>query len=1388
MKAKIRAFFVTSILILLFCVQNSIAQVIQTDSVLQKAKALYQSVERLEINPKSGVPQSVRGILARGVTVSDLMQSKQFLHNSKSLFRINVSADDFTMKKTSKDELNMTHAKLQQTYKSIPVWGSELVLHSDFSNTVVEVNGRFTPDLNIDIRAGITSENALNIALTDLGPAEYRWQNPDQEKMIKEVFKDDAKTWRPIPALVIAPLGGDFENGEYRLAWKMKIPVDGAKMGNYEYFVDAKTGEIINKFNSMPNAVGTGTSNYNGTVTVYSQWATNTYQMQDTIRNIKTYTANNTSTYPGTLLTDSDNNWNQNNSAVDVHWGIGKTYDFFNNVFSRISFDNDSAEIRNTVNYYFPNSSTPKDNAAWNGVQILYGDGQDYFSSVTSLDVAAHEFTHAVTDFSADLIYQGESGALNESISDIFGATIEFYATPSKANWLIGEECYTPGTSGDALRYMNNPNLGGQPDTYLGTNWYIGSNDNGGVHTNSGVLNYAFYLMTIGGSGTNDLNTSFSVTGIGIEKTRAIAYRALTVYLTSSSNYAVARTAFLSSASDLYGSTSPEYKTVSDAFGAVGIGIKLIAKNSFDAGTIKVNSATVSSGYTYFATSGSSQSYEAIPQYYNPYDRVWNTSGVDPSISYWRKQPDGGVSQRITGATNISYSFTPSSSDHKATFIADLMKRYSISRNDQTEYDGTISAGVVANIVEQNSGQISAPLTKSVNGKDYRFYQWSDGGTSNSRNVTPNNNTTYTALYKAHLYSTSSTSTTSNSQRKIVQSSTGVWAMVYESSNQIWACRSTDGTTWETEKLISDNTTVYVNGYPSIAVSNNIAFIVWQGINWVGGTGYDLGEIFIRSFDLTNNTLGSISQVASFIPDIQAFNANPVFDGSWQPSSNYDVKMVAWREPSGIKVRYYNNGWSSVSSVTGTNSNSYNPSIADYNGSTYILALEDQYNHLVKYTQATYGGSWSFSTVTDIPPTDWESNAKPQITLVYGSKPTVVWTSRNNLVEGGASVHVRQKSSISGTWGNITSFSQTTTETLSPVIDDYLNSTKMDVLWNIGNTVYKGSYNGSSWSGPTVVTTSGGSGINVNKTASSQTRALWKLSSGSIAFNSIGIPKIASTDNTKLLYRINRHGIMDVSKLAHSSSGSIAFEIAWVGIPDENEDMKIDFEQEGNKNLLSSKPFTVTATGKKLFFAGAVYGSKLNLSSDAVSKITEPLAKVSVKENKTGRILEDIWIASPSMLLSVKDGSFGEYKEITVDLNKYVGKEIYLDVETAGKLNKISPLFVDDYLIVSDSANVNLGKGVGLITRLPESYALMQNYPNPFNPSTIISYSLPNNTHIILKVFDVLGNEVATLINEEKPAGNYEVEFNASGLSSGIYFYRIQTEGFIDTKKLILLK
>jgi PKD repeat protein len=186
------------------------------------------------------------------------------------------------------------------------------------------------------------------------------------------------------------------------------------------------------------------------------------------------------------------------------------------------------------------------------------------------VDIAAHEITHGLTEFNAGLIYQDESGALNEGYSDIFGTAIEFYAKPSSANWTMGEDLGSP------FRSLQNPNAHGDPDTYFGTNWYTGTGDNGGVHTNSQVIGYWYYLLTVGGSGTNDIGNAFNVTGIGMDAASQISFRTLCTYLPVDATYEDARFFSVLSAIDIYGPCTPEVAAVTNAMYAVGLGVPYV--------------------------------------------------------------------------------------------------------------------------------------------------------------------------------------------------------------------------------------------------------------------------------------------------------------------------------------------------------------------------------------------------------------------------------------------------------------------------------------------------------------------------------------------------------------------------------------------------------------------------------------------------------------------------------------------------------------------------------------------------------------------------------------------------------------------------------------------
>ena len=277
---------------------------------------------------------------------------------------------------------------------------------------------------------------------------------------------------------------------------------------------------------------------------------------------IATYDAKHGLSYPlSTDFVDSDSIFSSSNSmaGVSVHWALQNTYDYYLNVLGRNSFDDNGGKMIAYAHYddqWF--------NAQWDGSRMRFGDGTSNAIPLVSIDVVAHELTHGVTQYTANLIYQDEPGALNESFSDVFGTAVEMYTLGSDGNWFVGE-----GAS--RLRSMSNPKQYGQPDTYKGDNWYSGTSDNGGVHTNSGVQNYWYYLLSEGGSGTNDNGYSYSVTGLGIDEASQIAYRNLTTYIVPTSEYDDVRLGSMYAAIDLYGENSQEFQSVIDAWNAVGV-------------------------------------------------------------------------------------------------------------------------------------------------------------------------------------------------------------------------------------------------------------------------------------------------------------------------------------------------------------------------------------------------------------------------------------------------------------------------------------------------------------------------------------------------------------------------------------------------------------------------------------------------------------------------------------------------------------------------------------------------------------------------------------------------------------------------------------------------
>ena len=464
-----------------------------------------------------------------------------------------------------KDNMGFEHLRYLQTYNGYPINHSMLIVHAKGSE-VVSFNGDFAPTQISPAVQRISFSQSLEAAKKFVGASVYKWELPSQEEFIRNEQHDEKASF--FPAQEMFWTKGKSKGAALELAYRLNIYAHEPMSRQY-VFISASSGEVLGSENLIHHADvnGTAVTAFSGTQTIKTDFTGTNYRLREVSRGqgVETYNLQKTTTYSNTDFIDDDNTWNNVNAnldqyATDAHLGTQKTYDYYFTKFNRNSIDNLGFKLISYVHY-----STNYVNAFWDGTRMTYGDGNATYKPLTSMDIAAHEVTHGLTSKTANLVYSYESGALNEGFSDIFGTAIEFY-TGVNADWLIGEDI------GAAFRSMSNPNAYGQPDTYLGTSWYTGTGDNGGVHYNSGVLNYWFYLLSVGGTGTNDKGNAFNVSAIGIDKAGEIAYRMLTVYLTSSSQYSNARPAAIQSATDLYGACSNEVIQTINAMYAIGVG------------------------------------------------------------------------------------------------------------------------------------------------------------------------------------------------------------------------------------------------------------------------------------------------------------------------------------------------------------------------------------------------------------------------------------------------------------------------------------------------------------------------------------------------------------------------------------------------------------------------------------------------------------------------------------------------------------------------------------------------------------------------------------------------------------------------------------------------
>jgi len=529
------------------------------------------------------VPVYIQGKLKqtgkRGMTVENL--AMEYLETAAPLMKIKNPAKEFVIKSVETDDLNMTHVRLHQYVNNVPVYGAEVLLHGKEQNFDF-LNGTYFPSIDIENTVPSIDVDVVNaVILKDTGT------KPNYSAEIKELFsclKDET-------TLTIYP----FENNFY-LAYHITTYKNIVE--RWEYFINAHSGDVINKYQSICKFHNhhheKGVScDAESTVLLDGKTTATSKDLFDTNREINTYqvstkfylidgsrdmfsstpanlpndpsgviwtidafnTAPQKSNFKYDHVTSTNNVWN-NKTAVSSHYNGGKAFEYFRNIHNRKSINGIGGNIVSLINVAEEDGSS-MGNAYWNGAAMFYGNGDGAFLPLArGLDVAGHEMTHGVVQSTSNLEYEGESGALNESFADVFGAMID------RDDWKIGEDVVKNAAfPSGALRSLEDPhngastndfNSGWQPRHY--NERYKGNEDNGGVHINSGIPNFAFFKFA---------------TAVGKDKAEKVYYRALTNYLTKSSKFVDCRIAVIKAATDLFSST--EINAAKKAFDDVGI-------------------------------------------------------------------------------------------------------------------------------------------------------------------------------------------------------------------------------------------------------------------------------------------------------------------------------------------------------------------------------------------------------------------------------------------------------------------------------------------------------------------------------------------------------------------------------------------------------------------------------------------------------------------------------------------------------------------------------------------------------------------------------------------------------------------------------------------------
>lgn len=477
-------------------------------------------------------------------------------------------ASDFVLEKTGFSKFTKNHLRYQQKFNNIPVYGHYVFLHTK-EGLVDHITGQWAKNIDIPFGESLDSLTIIN-----------RTKEIFSEDQISDVTTSRDFEINHFEKIIIDRSFPQI-SGFYKLAYDVHI----SSLSNqkyYQYILDATNGNVLFSQNLectyFPK--GTAPSYHYGTVEIETeQVEPNKFVLRDVTRGNGNSTFVNTSS-GDIMLSDDDNVWEKPSVAklahvaYDAHYATMKFYDFLVDRFDYSGINGNGRSMIARVNI---NNGADLVNASWNNQNAAFGNGNCHYHPLTTFSIVGHEFAHGITSENAKLVYSNESGALNEAFSDIIGKAFEKIVDPDNFEWPIGHEIVATRFA-RPLRSMQDPNIYNNPKMYKGKHW----RDGGSVHSNSGVLNHWFYLLVEGGSGKNEVDTSYAVVPVDMQDILDIVFLCQTSYLMPGSTYPDMYSYSLLACESLFGKNSQQYRSLEQAWKAVGLPYEDVVIENYD--------------------------------------------------------------------------------------------------------------------------------------------------------------------------------------------------------------------------------------------------------------------------------------------------------------------------------------------------------------------------------------------------------------------------------------------------------------------------------------------------------------------------------------------------------------------------------------------------------------------------------------------------------------------------------------------------------------------------------------------------------------------------------------------------------------------------------------